>query len=225
MAEEHHVQPGEGLSGIAEQYGFFPDTIWNDPANADLKALRKDGNVLLPGDRIHIPTLRQKSEYIATTARHRFRRLGVPAKFRLQVFKNQQPRVNQPYQLDIDGVWMTGTTDAEGFVEVSVSPQAQKGMLIVGEDEEVIKLDFGYLDPITEVRGVQQRLQNLGFYEGEPTGLHDRYSQEALRAFQGHCALPPTGERDADTIARLAEVHDDKGAYPSNDDATTDPLM
>jgi len=80
----HKVRQGECISSIAHRYGHFWETIWNDAKNANLKALRKDHNVLLPGDILHVPPIRSKETSIATQQTHRFVRKGVPAKLRLR---------------------------------------------------------------------------------------------------------------------------------------------
>src|SRR5918911_5454702 len=75
---KHIVEQGECLSSIALQYGFMPDTIWNDPANAQLKFLRKDPNILYPGDEIEIPEREPWEGPRPTDARHKFRLKGRP---------------------------------------------------------------------------------------------------------------------------------------------------
>ena len=37
--------------------------------------------------------------------------------------------------------------------------------LLIAINQEEITINFGYMDPIDEISGVQRRLQNLGFYE------------------------------------------------------------
>ena len=56
MAGIHKVVQGEHLFGIARKYGF-PDwkKIWNHGQNAELKELRKNPNVLFPGDELLFP--------------------------------------------------------------------------------------------------------------------------------------------------------------------------
>ncbi len=58
--------------------------------------LRKNPNVLLAGDRISIPPLREKAYARPTEKRHRFRILGVPAKFRLQIMESLKKPDRQP---------------------------------------------------------------------------------------------------------------------------------
>jgi hypothetical protein len=81
------VQQGDCISSIAEEYGFFWRTIWNDPQNAELKRKRKDPNLLMPGDEIFIPDKTVKTETGATEQRHKFVKKGVPAKLRIKILK------------------------------------------------------------------------------------------------------------------------------------------
>jgi hypothetical protein len=101
-ADEHPacVSVGEGeyvvgehdcLSSIAKQTGRLWETIWNDPANTVLREARKDPNVLLTGDRVTIPPLRQRSEPGQTELRHRFVRVGQPTVFQLRLAHNGEP--------------------------------------------------------------------------------------------------------------------------------------
>jgi hypothetical protein len=208
MAIDHEVQPGEGISSLGEKYGLAPETIWNDPANAELKRLREDGNVLLPGDRLTIPDKRVKSVAVATGRSHRFRRIGIPARLRLQLLVNDHPRADEEYRLEVEGRVIEGRTDADGVLDVAVPPQAREARLVVGPDAKEILLRIGHLDPHTEVTGVQNRLANLGFLGLPPSGEWDEPTREALRAFQKKEGLPVTGEADEDTRRKLAEVHD-----------------
>jgi Putative peptidoglycan binding domain len=82
---EYLVQSGDCISSIAKTHGHFWETLWNDPANAKLKAARGNPNILFPGDRVTIPPIRNKVESRPNNARHRFVRKGVPSKFRLRL--------------------------------------------------------------------------------------------------------------------------------------------
>jgi N-acetylmuramoyl-L-alanine amidase len=214
MPIEHIIEEGESTISLALQYGFFVNTIWDDPANADLKQKRKDMNVLMPGDTVVIPDLEIKQVSGATEQQHRFKRKGIPAIYRLQVFDFEQPRANQDYRLIVDGQVLRGTTDANGILEQPVPPDAREGELIIGPDEFRLAIDFGYLDPITEISGVQKRLNNLGYLCGEPDGELDEPTRDALADFQDRFGLEPTGELDDATLKKLEEAHDAPNQFP-----------
>jgi N-acetylmuramoyl-L-alanine amidase len=205
---------GECINSIAHQYGFFPDTLWHHPDNAQLRALRKDMNILFPGDSVVVPDLSAHQESCAADTRHRFRRKGVPALFRLQLFDGDEPRAEQAYRLDIDGRSHEGVTDANGVLEVDLPPGARQGRLTVGEDNMRLEIDFGHLAPVDTIAGVQQRLNNLGFPCGEADGEERESLTTALLSFQSRCDLAQTGLIDDATRERLAAIHDQAGALP-----------
>lgn len=207
---ERVVKDGECVASIAKDTGHFWETLWNDPGNSALKEARKDQNILLPGDRIHIPKIKPKTEPGETEMRHRFRRKGEPQSLALKLLDGAgQPRVNEPYTLEIDGQEFTGTTDAEGRLEHAIPGNARRGHLVVGEDDyqDEYELSLGELDPITEIGGVQGRLNNLGFNCGRVDGVLGEKTRVALTAFQHKHELEETGKPDDRTRAKLVEVH------------------
>lgn len=245
MPQIHEVSAGDCVSSISKSHGFFWETIWNHPENSELKNLRQDPNILLPGDRVYVPDKDPGEENGATEARHRFRLKGVPAKLRLRVMREPKPEgsvpstpgagageeknpssedplieesaeedeplANAPYMLKIDGLVVEeGTTDGDGRVEIPLAPDAREGELILnpGTDEErIIPLGLGHLDPIGEVIGVKQRLCNLGFECGELDGEHSEELEVAVRAFQEKHGLGITGEVDQETRDAIKEQH------------------
>src|SRR5258705_1003243 len=209
MPKEHIVEAGECFSSIAFGYGFFYETLWNHPANAKLKAKRKDPNTIYPGDIVVVPDKREKTEARSTGSMHRFRLKSVPAKLRLRILWNDKPRANEQYRLEVDGIVTTGMTDEGGNVVATIAPEARNGNLVLGEGDKAIKYDLflGHLDPVEEITGMQARLNNLGFYSGEPDGVVGPQTAEALGSFQASVGLPATGKVDAATLAKLRETH------------------
>ncbi|MGB9698785.1 MAG: LysM peptidoglycan-binding domain-containing protein [Thermodesulfobacteriota bacterium] len=203
---EYVVKQGDCLSSIGKKYDIYWEKIWNHPKNAQLKELRKDPNVLYPGDNLFIPDKEEKEESIATGLKHRFRRKGVPEKLELVLCLEGEPRRNEDYELEIDGKLTKGTTDSEGKVSIPIPPGARKGKLILVKSGEEFNLDLGYLDPITEITGVQARLANLGF-DLDVSGKWDEKSKEALKLFQKQNKLEPSGEIDETTRNKLQEVY------------------
>ena len=197
----HQVMQGECLSSIAEQYGLSWKTIWNDPNNAGLKRLRKDPNVLAPGDEIYVPELRIKTVNRPTEARHTFVKLGVPAMLKIKIMEDGIPRANVPYTLRLrDGTSTDGTTDEDGFVTASIRPGVESGEIIITENgnQDVYPFDLGTVDPIDTDEGIQGRLHNLGYPARDDL-------EAALRSFQEKEGLEATGAADEATRARLKE--------------------
>lgn len=84
---KHTVRDGECINSIAAEAGLFWQTIWNDPANAQLKSLRESPDVLVAGDMLFVPDKKTNQESAATDQRHRFRKKNVPAKLQLRIMK------------------------------------------------------------------------------------------------------------------------------------------
>jgi hypothetical protein len=202
------VRQGDCLSSISSRFGFWPDTIWNHPDNAQLKRKRKDPNILLPGDVVFIPDLQLGEHSCTTDARHTFILQTEPTICRLQVFDGEQPRSNQKYILVIDGLIFSGFTDEAGKLEQEIHPNAQRGTLTIGPDQMTCDLQFGFLDPIDEITGIQGRLTNLGYDCGEINGQMNEDTQAALRAFQHRFQLEVTGRVDEKTLKQLEHIHD-----------------
>lgn len=207
MAREYRVKRGDCISSIAFEYGFFPDTIWNDPANSRLKSKRQDPNVLYQDDVVLIPNKQLKQEAGESGKRHRFRRKGVPEHFTLVLQEGGQPCANERYVLTVDGAAREGKTDDDGRLTEPIPPNAHRGRLVIGEDEEEILIEFGSVDPITELRGVQGRLMNLGYYDGPLDGQESVDLTDAVAEFQVSVDLPADGLLTDKTRDALVKEH------------------
>lgn len=207
----HKVKKGECIDSIAKNKGFHWQTLWTHKSNNSLKEKRKDPFVLMEGDEIFVPELTRKLESRSTDARHRFRRLSVPSRFRIQVCVGDKPLANQPFEAVVDGVKQhLGQADSEGWVEFPIAADAIQGELWVGDSEEngreYVLLEFGCLDPITEISGLQHRLINIGFAVGEENVL-DEYTRGAIAEFQQMMKIESTGEPDQHTLDLLLKFH------------------
>ena len=209
MPLRYEVKQGDCIESIAFEHGFFPDTIWNFAANADLKKRRKDPNALAPGDIVVVPDKRLKEVKRPLDAVHRFRRKGVPKSFRVQFLRfDQTPLANEPVTVDIDGQVTKMTTDGDGWIQRMISPAARKAT-IEFKDGKVYTLQLGHLNPIDTPEGIQQRLSNLGMYRGRITAEMTDEATEALRMFQYANDLPATGSIDEATKQALLGVSND----------------
>ena len=205
---EYEVSQGECLASIAFNTGFTPETLWNDIGNRELRDARKDPNVLLPGDRVHVPELRERIEHCVTEKRHIFVRKATRCPFRMTIMDYDRPRANECYRLKIEGLWYEGALDKDGTLNEMIPANASTGQLYLGEGplEEMFELQFGAIDPCVNVPGIQKRLRNLGFDCGSETRLGPK-TRTALSEFQRKYNLKVTGKLDDDTRNQLQEEH------------------
>ncbi|NRR30697.1 peptidoglycan-binding protein [Oxalobacteraceae bacterium] len=210
----HRVRQGECTSKLADRYGFFADTVWNWPKNAELKLLREDKNILNPGDEIVIPPKREKAVVVETGMRYQLRRLGIPELLRIRFVEEGVARANIPYLISFQtqqGVVLCnrlGTTDADGVLVESVLPSITFAEVTLTDDlgDEVFQFTIGTIDSIDSDNGVLSRLHNLYFEsaQGESGSLEEL--REAVREFQKFYDMDPTGVADDATRAKLREI-------------------
>ena len=189
MPTKHIVEEGECIETIASMHGFFPDTLWNLDDNAQLRERRGSMNLLVPGDEVHVPDLTEQVFDIATEAKHRFKRKGVPSEFTITYEDEEgEPLANVPYTTIIDGEFgPKGKTDARGTIKFPVSPEAEKLTLRLDTEIEWAKeneFELSALQPIDTIKGVQSRLKALGFYTGELDGKLSSELTDAVKAFE-----------------------------------------
>jgi murein DD-endopeptidase MepM/ murein hydrolase activator NlpD len=189
MAMRYTIRQGDCLSSLAARFGLPVAALWD--ANPDLKALRKNPNILFPGDVVTVPDAAPRQEDAATGSRHRFRAEAEPVRLRLQLRDRDRAIANERFVLRIGGVAREGTTDAEGRIDVPIPPDATDATLEFRR--RTLRLAVGHLDPIETDSGVAGRLRNLGY--------------RSLREFQRDHDLPETGAADAATRSKLVEKH------------------
>lgn len=210
MTIEHTVKQGDCLDSIAAQYGTTTQRIWNFADNAELKNLRKDPNVLREGDVVKVPH-EPRQETIKSGTTHQFRLVGQATILSVQLLDAlREPLKDQQYMLRIEGENRYGTTDEEGRISEAIPANIKQAQLFVGESKTAFEFDLGTLDPISELSGVQGRLNNLGYDSGPEDGIMGPRTQEALKAFQLSAGLDPTGEADDKTRDALVKAHNEQ---------------
>ncbi|MGH7294277.1 MAG: bacteriophage T4 gp5 trimerization domain-containing protein, partial [Polyangiaceae bacterium] len=125
------------------------------------------------------------------------------------------PLANRHYQVQVGSTTAEGTTDGSGTISVaSLPPDATTGRCTVWTTDDfpegprvVLDLAFGHLEPSSSILGAQKRLRNLGFLQGNPSESVDLPCLDAILIFQEAFGLDATGELDAATLAKLAEIH------------------
>lgn len=205
----HYVRQGETLFSLSKRYGIPKEKILDHPDNAFLRDLQRDTGVLRPSDRVMIPDLDTKEVPCATEARHRFRTNNQGCELEVQFLKEDEPRAGEPYVLRFDTNERTGNLDEDGWLRERIPADVQEGILILGEGyaAEEFPIQVGHIDPVDEVRGVQQRLKNLGFFFGDTDDQPSEALNDAIRIFQTKNELTPSGEMDQATQDRLLAVY------------------
>lgn len=218
MPQTHVVKQGEHLSSIAESYGFSDYLkIWDDPDNAELKAKRKNPNVLYPGDRVSIPDMEVKEVSGSTEKKHRFEVKLQKLKLRL-VLEDlyEKPIANAKCSLKVESQEKELQTDGDGALEMEIPATAQSGRLVINDlqtplNEMEVPLLIGNLDPVDEVSGQQARLNNLGYYAGPlPDNSEEENAallQSAIEEFQCDHGLQVDGVCGPNTQAKLLSIH------------------
>lgn len=201
MATTHTVEQGECLSSLAAQYKLASwEVIYNDPNNADLKASRPNPNVLLPGDQVFIPDPKQREDDAATDLRHIFVMSFPPTYINICVQDlAAQPIANAKYELALEAVTLSGSTDNDGWIRGQIPASAELGTLQVWPDPDdpdtVVQwsVNLGYLDPSGTTSGAKGRLNNLSYACGDVDDTADDLYQQMLSQFQQDTAADPDG--------------------------------
>lgn len=214
MPANYVVLQGDHLSKIAKENGFTDySVIWDHPQNAELKKLRKNPNVLLPGDQVYIPDMEMKEETGATNQRHTFVVDKKTLKLKLVLEDAyEKPIAGAQCALLVGGQPFQVTTDGNGRMEQEIPLDATAAWLTIQGDQtpfkgESIAIKIGHLDPVDAPSGQVARLNNLGYFAGDLDGSDADALKSAIEEFQCDHGLTVTGDCDSQTQAKLQQVH------------------
>ena len=88
------------------------------------------------------------------------------------------------------GLEATGRADSDTWAALYADARADDGTLRVG--------DYG-----DDIRAIQERLNALGFFDHDTTGVYGYTTETAVRLYQMAANLPATGEIDAATLNHM----------------------
>lgn len=220
MGFEHIVAEDEHLPGIAEQHGFSSFlTIWNHPRNAELKALRKNPNTLLAGDRVFILDRETKSVDGATDQRHSFVVAAEPLELQARILDHGFAPLFGEATLTVELTATPMTQSGEVF-RTPIARTVRQGTLDFpagpgARQRPKVSVQPGRLDPLETLPGQQQRLNNLGYFAGFTRTLaaDPKLVEPQMRWAVEEFQCEHMGKDDVDgvlgpkTLARLREVY------------------
>ncbi len=122
----------------------------------------------------------------------------------------EEPWPNTEYLLRYEGNDISGTTDGNGMIEISLPPSVKSAKLIISPgtpDEMTIPIEVGGLNPIATLSGVKQRLRNLGYGLSGIDEEEDIELRDAIRAFQLDQQLEATGELSDELRDTIFSAH------------------
>jgi N-acetylmuramoyl-L-alanine amidase len=207
----HRVQKGECFASIATRYGFSSwRKLYDHPSNRALRERRPNPNLLAPGDEVAIPEARPLARRVATNTTQTITLKTEPTLLRLKIPEEGEFR----YQIRLEGSVIVGDIVAPGVIEHEVPLGARTAEFTIwphrferpehaGREATIWSLSIGALRPADDVRGVQARLVNLGYFNGREDGQLTPETVAALRAFQEEEGLDVTGNCDQATRAAL----------------------
>ncbi len=213
----HVVKQGDCLYRIAQRYGFADwHTIYDHADNAAFRAKRPNPNVIYPGDELAIPDKDTKQVTLGTTSKHTLQVKRQKVMLRVELRDElDEPLAGKEYELKLGQSVYEGTTDGDGILEEKVKASEELGELTVwgSSDREAERwfwnISVGHLDPVEELVGVRQRLNNLGYYCEARGAEADDSLRFAVKGFQRAAELEVTGEVDDATRSKLVELHGD----------------
>lgn len=197
----------EGTARVATQQTgectlSFPRRVAADVQPIEAEGEEGEGPMAVEGD--------VASFTCAIGPRHAFR---IKPMLRLRFLRYGEPRAGESYRLLFGDAELTGELDDAGWLRVEVPAEASEGEVWIGEregddaDPDHFRVAIGTLHHAGDVRGVQQRLNGMGFRCGAEDGDAGPITTGALKAFQAKHELTVTGELDDATRAKLVEVH------------------
>jgi hypothetical protein len=171
VSTEHIVAEGEHLAAIALKHGFSRiEPIWLHPNNAQLKALRKNPNILFVGDRVFIPDRETKQVDAATDKRNTFAAAGNALELHVKIHNQGFEPLRGKAVLTTEQA-STDMTQSGDIFEAPLAADVTTAKLAfpLGDgtrQQPGISVQPGRLDPLETLPGQQQRLNNLGYFAG-----------------------------------------------------------
>jgi hypothetical protein len=209
MPNTHVVQEGECLLHIGLRYGFDTDSFKDVSGNRELFLNHRTPYILNPGDIVYLPEKNKCLFYCKSGQREE---LDLPQNaFPLRMKLLNKFGVYRPFckiTVELNNTTKEMISDENGIIVIEMPLSIPQVGLIINDYRYTLRLS--YLVPVSEVKGVQQRLAALGYYYGAIDGAPNPDFLEALKLFQAQHCISLTGVVDKATIQKFKEYVDCK---------------
>ncbi len=208
---EHTVQQGDTIASIANAHKVAFRSVRHAPENEELLRTRSPEQ-LFEGDIVFIPDEPPRPVVLETDRVHTFVVRPASTDLHVRFLSGGAPRALEPCCVRTDDADPVETKlDRDGWLRTTVPLAARELVVTFFPDTDYAEeatLLIGHLDPVTQTRGVQQRLNNLGFDCGAEDGDAAERTTDALRAFQAATGEgTPTGTACSQTTTALTDLH------------------
>ncbi len=208
---EHTVEQGDTIASIASAYKVALRSVLYAAENEELLRTRTPEQ-LFEGDIVFIPDDPPEPVMLTTDRVHTFIVRPATVQLKVRFLSGGAPRALEPCSIQVDDADpIEMKLDRDGWLRIEAPPTATRLVVTFFPGTsyaEEATLRLGHLDPVTETRGIQQRLNNLGFDCGAEDGDAAERTQAALRAFQATTSEDaPSGTACSKTAAALTDLH------------------
>jgi peptidoglycan hydrolase-like protein with peptidoglycan-binding domain len=120
------------------------------------------------------------------------------------------PLANVQCACVLDGKTMQKTTDNDGIIEIESVSKNTENEIRLSTDNGIsykVILNPGDLDKCSTIKGIAQRLRQLGLLFNKHEDPNDPVFQIALKAFQGAHGLEQTGKINASTQQKIESIY------------------
>jgi N-acetylmuramoyl-L-alanine amidase len=209
------VRKGDTVAELAFRRGATVAEVWNHEKNAELKARRKNPDVLALLDIVYLPPPKETPldiapgdtlEVSAKVPRHKLKLKLCDAK--------GKPLAGEAFEVEGgEPVPRPGKTDGAGVATFTTFVTTRSVKIKVPSKQAEFLVSVAGLDPVSTRSGAEGRLRNIGLLhdaDGDEDVRHLHY-REALFTFQEMYGLEATGELDEATQKKLDQVAGDDG--------------
>jgi hypothetical protein len=173
------VRQGDYLTRLAWIGGFDAEEVWKHEKNKELAELRKDHNILAPGDVLQLPVKKKEGVGIEKGGENKYKAKVPRVPVRIRFHGSDGPLADAAYVVEGPAIPDEGTSEADGLVALEVAASAAEIRIRFPDASLAFTVRVGHLDPIAERSGVASRLAHLGFL---PPAVSDQLDAESRRA-------------------------------------------